>query len=96
MKRIKNISICLFIALTMSSCYSYNTFVGTGGKGQEASSQWNHYILFGLVPVGISNPKMMAGDAQDYQVNTKQTFVNGLVSGLTFGIYTPTKTTIYK
>jgi hypothetical protein len=34
--------------------------------------------------------------AENYEVTTRQTFVNGLVSGLTFGIYTPTTTTVKK
>jgi hypothetical protein len=34
----------------------------------------------------------MADGAENYEVTTRQTFVNGLVSGLTFGIYTPTTT----
>jgi hypothetical protein len=38
----------------------------------------------------------MAGDATDYEVTTRQTFVNGLVAAITFGIYTPSTTTVKK
>jgi hypothetical protein len=38
----------------------------------------------------------MADGAENYTVHTRQTFVNGLVSSLTFGIYTPTVTTVTK
>jgi hypothetical protein len=35
----------------------------------------------------------MAGEAENYTVQTRLTFVNGLVSAITFGIYTPTTVT---
>jgi hypothetical protein len=38
----------------------------------------------------------MADGAENYTVHTRQSFVNGLISGLTFGIYTPTITTVTK
>ena len=31
----------------------------------------------------------MAGGAEDYTVFTRMSFVNGLIGGVTFGIYTP-------
>jgi len=53
-------------------------------------------VLFGLIPVGFSNPKQLVCDTKDYSVKTSQSFVNGLIAGLTFGIYTPTTTTVNK
>ena len=50
----------------------------------------------GLIPVGVNKPEDMAGGVKDYTVETKHSFVNGLVSGLTFGIYSPTTTTVTK
>ena len=38
----------------------------------------------------------MAAGAEDYTVKTEQSFVNGLVSALTFGIFSPTTTTVTK
>jgi hypothetical protein len=53
-------------------------------------------VLFGLAPVGVSDSKQMADGAENYTVNTRQSFVNGLVAGLTFGLYAPTTTTVTK
>jgi len=80
----------------VSSCYTYTTVVGSGAQGNQEVSKWNHYIIYGLAPVGVINPKDLAGGATNYTVVTQQSFVNGLVSILTFGIYTPTTTTIIK
>ena len=82
---------CLF-----TSCYVYTVVVGTGAKGNTEVTKWNSYVIYGLVPVGVSDAKVLAGGATDYTVTTRQTFVNGLVSGITFGIYTPTTTTVKK
>jgi len=38
----------------------------------------------------------MAGDAKNYQVTIKHTFVDGLIGLLTNGIYTPTTTIVKK
>ncbi|MBA0882905.1 Bor family protein [Flavobacterium undicola] len=83
-------------AIMLTSCYSYTSVVGNGGKGTEKVTKWNHYVIAGLAPVGVSDAKVMAGGATDYTVYTRQSFVNGLVSSLTFGLYSPTTTTVTK
>ena len=86
----------LLCSLLMTSCYTYTSVVGDGAQGNKEVTKWNHYVVYGLAPVGVSNSKEMAAGAENYEVTTRQTFVNGLVSGLTFGIYTPTTTTVKK
>lgn len=83
-------------AMLLTSCYSYTSVVGKGAQGNSKTTQWNHYVIYGLAPVGVSNSKQMADGAKDYTVFTRQSFVNGLVSAITFGIYTPTTTTVTK
>ena len=80
----------------LTSCYTYNTAVGNGAQGAQEVEKWNHYFIFGLAPGNVSNPAQLAAGASDYTVKTRISFVNGLVAGLTFGIYTPTTTTITK
>ena len=95
-KSMKMMTIVLASSMLLSSCYSYTSVVGDGAKGNSQTTQWNHYFVYGLAPVGVSNSKQMANGATDYTVTTRQSFVNGLVSALTFGIYTPTTTTVTK
>ena len=92
----KTMAILFASTMLLSSCYSYTSVVGEGAKGNSQTTQWNHYVVYGLAPVGVSNSKQMANGAKDYTVHTRQSFVNGLVSGLTFGLYTPTTTTVTK
>ena len=93
MRKLSTIATALVLAVSLTSCYSYTTVVGKGAQGNTSVSKWNHYVVYGLAPVGVSNAKEMAAGAEDYTVKTEQSFVNGLVSALTFGIYSPTTTT---
>jgi hypothetical protein len=95
-KIITQLSVALGVTIMMSSCYSYTSVVGKGAQGTEKVTKWNHYVIAGLAPVGVSDSKEMAAGATDYNVYTRQSFVNGLVSVVTFGIYTPTTTTVTK
>ncbi|OIQ21323.1 MAG: hypothetical protein BM557_03465 [Flavobacterium sp. MedPE-SWcel] len=97
MKKIAKVFTLAFAAsILLSSCYTYTTVVGKGAQSNAEVKEWNHYILFGLAPVGVSNSEEMADGATDYTVKTEQSFVNGLVSALTFGLYSPTTTTVTK
>ena len=95
-EKLKILTVFLAVSVMLSSCYSYTVVVGKGAQGTQETTKWNNYILFGLAPVGVSDAKALAGGAEDYTVHTRQSFVNGLLSAITFGIYTPTTTTVTK
>lgn len=90
------LTIAVMASMLLTSCYSYTSVVGEGAKGNTQTTKWNHYLIGGLAPVGVSDSKAMADGAENYTVHTRQTFVNGLVSALTFGIYSPSTTTVTK
>ncbi|EOZ98128.1 hypothetical protein A33Q_1490 [Indibacter alkaliphilus LW1] len=77
-----------------SSCYTYQFSVGNGAQTGATVTQKNHYLIYGLAPIGTSDPKQMANGAADYDVHIQHTFVDGLLNMITFGIYTPTTTTV--
>lgn len=84
----------LLCSLMLTGCYSYSFNVGDGPQQYRKNTEWNHYLIGGLAPIDISDPQEMAYGEENYEVHVRQTFVNGLISGLTFGIYTPTTTTV--
>lgn len=97
MKRTFKITALAFVSsIMLTSCFSYTSVVGKGAQGNSQVTKWNHYVIGGLAPVGVSDSKEMAAGATDYTVHTRQSFVNGLVAALTFSIYTPTTTTVTK
>ena len=95
-KTFQKTTILLASSLLLTSCYSYTSVAGKGAQGNTETTKWNHYAIYGLAPVKVSDSKQMADGAEDYTVLTRQTFVNGLISAVTFGIYTPTVTTVTK
>jgi hypothetical protein len=56
----------------------------------------NHYLIEGLVPVGRTTPTELAGNAADYDVTIVHSFVDGLLSAITGGLYTPTTVIVKK
>lgn len=95
-KLILNLSLFLALSLGLTSCYTYTVTVGKGAQKGTEVRKMNHYVIAGLAPVGISDPKQMAGDATDYDVTITHTFIDGLIGAITFGIYTPTTTIVKK
>lgn len=95
-KTIRLSFLVLAASLMLTSCYTYTSVVGKGAQGTTQVKKWNNYLINGLIPIGVSDPKAMAGDATDYTVKVEHSFVNGLLSALTFGIYSPTTTTVTK
>jgi hypothetical protein len=87
--------VCL-LSLSMTSCYTLTYTVGTGTQTGETIKKKNHYLIYGIAPLKTSDPIKMAGDAKNYEVTIKHTFVDGLLNLLTYGIYTPTTTIVKK
>lgn len=80
----------------MSSCYTLTYNVGNGAQTGVEIKEKNHYLIAGLAPLKTSDPVKMAGNATDYTVTIQHSFVDGLINAITFGIYTPTTTTVKK
>jgi hypothetical protein len=95
-RSIRMMAVIFASSMLLTSCFSYTTIVNEGAQGHEEVTKWNHYLFWGLAPVGISDAKQLSGGVENYTVNTKTTFLNGLINGLTVGIYGPTKTTVTK
>lgn len=95
-KIVLNLTLVLVISVLMTSCYTLTYSVGEGAKTGVEVKEKNHYLIGGLAPVKTSDPRQMAGGAKDYTVTIQHTFVDGLLSAITFGIYTPTTTIVKK
>ncbi|MCO5251078.1 MAG: Bor family protein [Candidatus Kapabacteria bacterium] len=92
------VSLFLIVAISflMASCYTLTYNVGEGAKTGVEVVEKNHYLIYGLAPIKTSDPTKMAGGAANYTVTIQHTFVDGLLNAITFGIYTPTTTTVKK
>ncbi|MEL7833309.1 Bor/Iss family lipoprotein [Fodinibius sp. N2] len=78
----------LSLALVLSSCYHARISTDQEPSVKVVEKPWHHGFLFGLVypnEIDVSD-KCTNGVAE---VDTKLSFLNMLVSNITFGIYTP-------
>ena len=96
MKKIIRYAALMAFCVSLNSCYTYTYQVGNGAQVGIEVKDKNHYLINGLAPLSQADATEMAGDATDYTVNIKHSFVDGLLSIITFGIYTPTTTTVTK
>lgn len=84
----------------MTSCYNTKVCVGSMTENApvvKVNAVTNHHFLYGLIPGGKTKieASKYVGERKDYVVKNNWTFLNGLLSCLTMGIYTPTTTTFY-
>ena len=84
------------MTLLVTSCYTHTYNVGKGAQTGVEVTEKNHYLIYGLVPLQTSDPTKMADGAQNYTVTHQHTFIDGLISSITAGIYNPTTTTVRK
>lgn len=95
-KVVLNFAFVLAISFSITSCFTLTYSVGQGAPTGVEVKEKNHYLIYGLAPLKTSDPTKMAGGATDYEVTITHTFIDGLIHGITFGIYTPTTTKVKK
>ncbi len=74
--------------LTLSACYHATVQTGLAPSAQTIEQKWATGWIYGLVPPATVQT-MQGCPAGVARVETQQSFVNGLVAFITFGIYTP-------
>jgi len=81
--------------LVLSSCYTYSIDYGKGPqKDVQTEKINNHYFVYGLVKSKVEAPPEPESGTADYRVTIEKTFLDGLITYITMGIYTPTTTFI--
>lgn len=97
-KTILTIATVAIALTTFSSCNTTKVYHGSVNAETPLTasvSQRNDILLWGLL--SLDNSKQEASkfvkDKKNFEVQTQQTFVNGLLSFITLGIYCPNTTT---
>ena len=90
------LSICAMMML--QSCYVQNVSVGMSESepAQQVAKVKNHYFIYGLVSPKQDAAKNHVKNDKKFRMKTMTTFWDGFLSGLTWGIYTPTTTYYYE
>ena len=80
-------------ALMLSGCYHAVIDTGRAPNGTTIQRPWAHGFIAGLVPPSVTETAKQCPSGVA-KVETKHSFLNGLVAGLTYGIYTPMTITV--
>ncbi len=75
--------------LALAGCYHATINTGVSPGATQIHRPWAPSFVYGLVPPPTINAMETCGASGVARVETQQSFLNGLVAGLTFGIFTP-------
>lgn len=97
MKRSQLVLLALILGtLVVSGCYSHTYRTGQRPARAEADHYaWQHHVIYGLITLSpdIQLDNICPNGAA--VIHNRMTVLNSLVSGLTWGIYTPTMVRIW-
>jgi hypothetical protein len=85
MRRVALIAATLLLS---SACYHATIETGAVPTTTVIEKEWANSFIYGLVPPETISTAQQCRNGVA-RVETEQSFLNGLVAGLTFGIYTP-------
>ena len=90
------LSVCAMLML--QSCYVQNVSVGMSSDEPmtQVAKVKNQQFIYGLVQPTQDKAENHVKDTKRFTMKTKQTFWDGFLAGLTWGIYTPSTTYYYE
>lgn len=71
------------VLLSMIACSTNIHKIGNGAQTLNSKTARQWYVLFGLVPINEVDTNEMAANAQNYEIKTEQTFVDGIITAFT-------------
>lgn len=86
-------SIATLALLALSGCYHYTIVTGAPPADKTVSRLWQKSWVIGLVPPDTINTKTECPSGVA-QFETQHSFLNGLVSSITYNIFTPITTKV--
>jgi hypothetical protein len=82
--------IMIVSVLALSACTTQSFKMNEGTTRSIPTYEGtNHFVFWGLGQEKVMDPKEVCGTKKVAQVQTSVTFLNGLLSGITYGIYSP-------
>jgi hypothetical protein len=81
-------------AISLAGCYKVQMVSNANVSGGKAESAWTHFFVFGLVGDASVDVRDFCGEGEASVVETSLSFLNGLSSAVTLGIWTPRTVTV--
>jgi hypothetical protein len=86
-------AVCAMV-FVLGGCYHATVNTGIAPGSRLIERPWAESFVFGLVPPDPVDAMAECGSDGVSRVETKLSFLNGLVSALTFSIFTPMDITV--
>ncbi|MEX1259198.1 MAG: Bor family protein [Gemmatimonadota bacterium] len=77
-----------FVVLSTAGCYHAIIETGRPPAPETVEILWANSFVYGIVPPPLTDVSTQCPNGVS-RVETQHSFLNGLVAGITFGIYTP-------
>jgi hypothetical protein len=91
----KRLLLLLLAATSLTGCFHIRYTNDAPVAAEPAQKNWHHDVVFGLVEVSDPENVTKACPNGFGLVKSEESFVAGLVNGLTLGIYNPSDVIIY-
>jgi hypothetical protein len=88
MRRRFAVAVFSLVALSTSGCYHAIIETGRPPAPETVEILWANSFVYGIVPPPVTNVSAQCPNGVS-RVETQHSFLNALVGGITFGIYTP-------
>ncbi len=89
----KKLSFVALIAALSTGCFRVTVNTGAAPSETKIDKQWAPSFVLGLVPPPVVEAKSICTQGVA-SVVTERSFLNSLVSGLTYNLFTPMHTTV--
>lgn len=98
MKKIAVSVVCLCATMMLSSCYVQEVNVGMAESAEaiQVAKVKNQQFIGGLVSKTQDKAENYVKDTKHFRMKTMQTFWDGVLTGITMGIYAPSTTYYYE
>ncbi|MFT4608586.1 MAG: hypothetical protein ACI9YO_001146 [Gammaproteobacteria bacterium] len=89
-------AITLVIAIIISGCSAQTFNINGSNDGASSNQTTHHFFLWGIGQEReVDAAEVCGGVDKVVKVEAQLTFINGLLSTFTFGIYSPRNVTVY-
>lgn len=92
--RARQVGALFFLIVFMTGCYAHSHVVGDGPQRGLSTSTKQWYLVYGLAPLSEVDTRDMAEGAEDYLIETEQSFVDSIIGAVTFGLIAPRTVTV--
>ena len=80
--------------LTLGGCFTHEHIVGDGAQQGLSESKRVWYVAYGLAAISEVDTQEMAQGATNYTIKTEQSFIDGLIYSILFGLVGPRTVTV--